>query len=525
MTADETRAKLDTRAALAEKIRETEELFRTTVENMPVNLVLCDPDGRVLYLNPPLAALVSRACGRAPADIIGMVGPEVWPEPIWQPLRAAIDRAMATRERQTYELATVLPNGEAMVRQWAVVPLASPDGHIRRIMAMSHDITAQRRLVDELREADRLKSEFIAVLSHELRNPLAAIRTSLYVLEELLPRNETSGEMRRIINRQVDHLVRMVDDLLDVTRIAQSKIKLQRRRLDVRRLVRETVEDNRAHLERDGVRVRVRLPRAPLYVDADGARIAQVVTNLLSNAVKFTPAGGTATVSVARDDGGRAAALLTVADTGSGIEPALLPRLFQPFMQADRTLERVDGGLGLGLALVKGLVDLHGGEVRATSGGQGKGTEIVVRLPLAAEGAPEAAAGDGGSRAAAPLTVLVIEDDVDVAEGLRIALGIDGHRVEIARDGREALGKARAVAPDVVLCDIGLPGMNGYEVARAFRADEALRSVFLVALSGYAQSADLERARAAGFDEHLAKPATVEKIERVLEAGAAKLRR
>jgi two-component system CheB/CheR fusion protein len=522
MTAD------DTRAELAEKVRETEELYRTTVENMPVNLVLCDPEGRVLYLNPPLAALVSGMCGRAPADVIGMVGRDVWPEPIWVPLRAAIDRAMATRERQTYELATVLPNGQPMVRQWAVVPLASPDGQIRRIMAMSHDITAQRRLVDELREADRRKSEFIAVLSHELRNPLAAIRTSLYVLEELLPRNETSGEMRRIINRQVDHLVRMVDDLLDVTRIAQAKVKLQRRRLDVRELVRETVEDNRAHLEREGVRVRVRLPRAPLHVDADGARLAQVVTNLLSNAVKFTPAGGSATVSVARDrrdDDGPGAAVLTVTDTGSGIDPALLPRLFQPFMQADRTLERVDGGLGLGLALVKGLVDLHGGEVRATSGGPGKGTEIVVRLPLAGDGAPEAAARDGGSLAEAALRVLVIEDDVDVAEALRIALGIDGHRVDIARDGREGLGKARALVPDVVLCDIGLPGMNGYEVARAFRADEALRSVFLVALSGYAQSADLERARAAGFDEHLAKPATVEKIELVLEAGAARLRR
>jgi two-component system CheB/CheR fusion protein len=383
---------------------------------------------------------------------------------------------------------------------------------------MSHDVTAQRQLVDSLRESDRRKSEFIAVLSHELRNPLAAIRTSLYVVEHARDSDEGKRSVR-VIDRQVEQLARMVDDLLDITRITQNKIQLQRRRIDLNDVVRQTLEDNRSALERSGVRLDAEIAAGPLWVNADGVRIAQVVTNLLANAVKFTPSAGLVKVSVGPNAAAKMA-ILRVTDTGTGIDPALLGRLFDPFMQADRTLDRTGGGLGLGLALVKGLVDLHQGDVRAHSDGLGKGAEFTVRLPLATTDAGTAAGSreDGATRA--HRRVLIIEDDADVAAGLKAALEIDAHDVTLARSGSEALALARNDRPDVVLCDIGLPEMNGYDVARAFRADAALRSTFLVALSGYAQAEDIKRAHAAGFDEHLAKPPTIDRIKRIFAACA-----
>ncbi len=278
--------------AQADKLRETEELFRTTVENMPDNLILYSRDGRILYVNAALARICPAVCGRTAPEILGERGEEVWPGTIWIPLHAHSERAVATGERQTYDLAVTLPDGRRSVRQWTVVPLRDSDGEIRQILAMSHDITAQHRLVDELREADERKSGFIAMLSHELRNPLAAIRTNLYVLEHFTPGNEPAARATKVIDRQIGHLVGMVDGLLDVTRITQNKIHLRRERIDVNALVRETLEDNRSHLELGGVMFTAPLDERPIYIDADSARIAQVVTNLLTNAAKFTPAGG-----------------------------------------------------------------------------------------------------------------------------------------------------------------------------------------------------------------------------------------
>ena len=259
-------------------------------------------------------------------------------------------------------------------------------------------------------------------------------------------------------------------------------------------------------------------------MNADGVRIAQVLTNLLANAVNFTPGGGTATVTVSADPAPEphGSAVLRVSDNGTGIDPALLPRLFEPFMQEDRPLARAGGGLGLGLALVKGLVELHGGSVSARSAGKGLGAEFVVRLPRDAR----AAAGAGATapvKATQPgRRMLVIEDDADVASAMRVVLEMAGHAVAIARNGPDGLEAARLFKPEVVLCDIGLPGMDGYEVARRIRADAALRASFLVALSGFAQIDDVAAARAAGFDEHLAKPASLEKVQRILATvGAA----
>jgi PAS domain S-box-containing protein len=508
---------VDSPAGWADRVRETEMLFRTTVENIPINLILYDRDLRVLYINPSLAAMAS-AFGRAASNMIGQHASEVWPDFIWQPLRDHCQRALRTGERQNYELDLRMPSGERAIRQWTIVPIVAANGEIQQLLAMTHDLTAQRRLLNELQEADRRKSDFIAVLSHELRNPLAAMRSTLYVLERSPAGTQTSVRARQAVERQVQHLARMVDDLLDVTRIARNKIALQRTTLDLREVVRQTIEDHRAHIEESGLRIDMELATQPVIVNADPARIAQVVANLVSNATKFTPAGGTATVSVVTSDV-EGMAVLQVADSGVGLDPILLPRLFVPFTQADRSLDRAGGGLGLGLALVKGLVELHGGGVEAHSDGPGKGTTMIVRLPLdrAAVATPKPTL----TPSVPPRRrVLIIEDDREVREGLRAALEIDDHEVQSARSGAEGLDMARRFRPEVVLCDIGLPGMNGYDVARAFRADPQLSSMFLVALSGYAQASDLARAQEAGFDHHLAKPAPMPKIQEAIAAGS-----
>jgi PAS domain S-box-containing protein len=513
-------ATLNARAAYAQKLRESEERFRTTVENIPINLVLYDREFRLLYLNPALSLQCSVKLKIPKEELIGKFGEELWPEAVWAPLRKHGERAIQTGERQTYELANALPGRPPFVRQWTVVPLSGSGGQVDQLLVMSEDITAQRHLVDELREADRRKSEFIAVLSHELRNPLAAIRTTLYVLEHGAPGSQAVVNAREVIDRQVGHVVRMVDDLLDVTRISRNKIELQRRPLDLRQIVRETIQDNRSHLELGGVRLEVRVPQAPVMVSADGARISQVITNLLSNAIKFSPTGGAVTVSVTSDPAS-ARAVLQVSDTGAGIDSELIERLFEPFMQGDNTLDRNSGGLGLGLALVKGLVALHGGEVSVQSAGRDQGAEFTVRLPLFAGLAAEAKTAVAQSPPQPGRRVLIVDDDRDVADGLRAALEIHTHQVAVAGNGPDALAAARLFKPDVVFCDIGLPGMNGYEVARAFRADEAFRSTVLVALSGYAQSEDLAKASAAGFDQHLAKPPNIERIKRICAGTSA----
>jgi two-component system CheB/CheR fusion protein len=366
----------------------------------------------------------------------------------------------------------------------------------------------------QLLAADQHKNEFLAVLSHELRNPLAPIRNSLFVLDRAAPDSEQAKRAREIIGRQTGQMARLVDDLLDVTRISHNKIQLQRVRLDLNDLVRRTVDDHRSLFEGKGIVVETSLAARALPVDGDQARLAQIVGNLLQNAAKYTPMGQTVKVATVAIPTRRRAGIRII-DTGVGIEPAVLRRLFQPFMQADATLDRSQGGLGLGLALVKGLVELHGGEVCAHSDGPGKGAEFIVELPL------EEATQDRTNPAAETSAirrrrVLIIEDNLDAAQSLREVLEFGEHLIEIAHNGPEGVAKARQFRPEVVLCDIGLPGMDGYGVARALRSDETLAGVLLVALSGYALPEDLQRAREAGFDRHIAKPPSLERLEELL---------
>jgi PAS domain S-box-containing protein len=372
---------------------------------------------------------------------------------------------------------------------------------------------ATQEAKEKLEEADRRKNQFLAVLSHELRNPLAPIKNGLYLLERAAPGGDQARRAQEIIARQVDQLARLVDDLLDVTRITRGKVELQCRRVELGEIVRRTIEDHRSVFQAAEVRLELEGMPQRVFVNADADRVSQIVGNLLHNAAKFTRRHGRVVVSVSTDPGANHA-VIRVADTGVGMAPEMLGHLFEPFMQADTTLDRSKGGLGLGLALVKGLVELHGGAVEARSAGLGRGAEFVVRLPLD----PDAAGADERRPAAVAkirCRVLVIEDNIDAADSLGELLQFEDHDVVVAYNGPDGIAKAREFEPEVVLCDIGLPGMDGYEVARAFRADDALRHIRLVALSGYTLPDDVQRAYDAGFDRHIAKPPGVEKLDEV----------
>jgi signal transduction histidine kinase/DNA-binding response OmpR family regulator len=372
------------------------------------------------------------------------------------------------------------------------------------------------RLYQNIREGDRRKSEFLTMLAHELRNPMAPIRNAVQILRLTRSQEPHLVRARDMIDRQVTHMSRLIDDLLDMSRLSRGKILLRKEPLDLVQLVQATVEDYRSMLSQSGLKVQVHLPTEPMATVGDPTRLAQVVGNVLHNAGKFTDAGGEVALTLRSSDDGRWA-VLCVHDTGIGIAPAMLANLFEPFSQADNSLDRTRGGLGLGLALVRGLVDLHDGDVRIASPGVGLGTEIIIRLPLVPTDIRLVRPDQADSPDVPALRILIIEDNPDTAESLRLMLTIAGHQVVVALNGIAGVEAAKDCPPDAVICDIGLPGsLNGYAVARALRHDAALDGTFLIASTGYGQEEDKRRCQEAGFDAHLTKPVDFETLQRVL---------
>jgi signal transduction histidine kinase/CheY-like chemotaxis protein len=505
---------------LEDKLVELERANRALVEKDSFNLAVLDAmaalvavldsDGRVVAVNEAWRSFERRPGRRPCSELLGLHPREsaldalerdraAMPEAAG-PLRDAVFEILRG-ERSDFEVE--LPYDDPP--RWFSVRVERVGSAGAAAVIACSDVTERKRAADATNEASRRKDEFLAMLGHELRNPLAPIRNATYVLKRVLVGDPRSARATEIIDRQVTHLARIVDDLLDVSRIAHGTLAIRREPTDWGDIVRTTGEDYRAGFEARGLELSLELPGAPPWLRGDRTRLAQVVGNLLANAEKFTERGRVVVSLVADERAGFSN--LTVRDTGIGMTPEILARLFQPFEQGPQSKARTRGGFGMGLALVKGLVELHGGEVQASSDGPGRGSQFRVRLPLIERPGVTAPSIRQGP-ASGGLHVLVIEDNHDAAESLRAVLEMGGFSVQVAYDGTSGLAAARALRPQVVLCDIGLPGaMDGYDFARAVRADPDLRSVRLVALTGYGQHEDRRRAERAGFDSHVTKPA------------------
>jgi signal transduction histidine kinase/ActR/RegA family two-component response regulator len=394
------------------------------------------------------------------------------------------------------------------------------DAEVELAQDLAHRIALaidNARLYRQLQEADRRKDEFLAMLAHELRNPLAPILNAMHVLRL---RNAEDASLQRqtaVIERQVRHMSRLLDDLLDVSRITRGKIKLRKDPVDLSTVVEQAVETSRTLIEERRHALSVSLPVEPLRVEGDLTRLVQVVANLLNNAAKYTDPGGRIEVSAGREGD---EAVIRVRDTGIGIAPEHLPHVFDLFTQADRAIDRAQGGLGIGLTMVQRLAQMHGGRVAAGSAGPGQGSEFVVCLPLLPDvpGATGAPLATSAERLRRPRRILVVDDNEDAARSLADLLELYAHQVEVVHDGASALEAVRVHRPEVVLLDIGLPGIDGYEVARRLRRQTDAASLLLVALSGYGQEEDQRRALEAGFDDHLTKPVEFEALDRLLAA-------
>lgn len=368
-----------------------------------------------------------------------------------------------------------------------------------------------------LQRADQTRDELLAMLAHELRTPLGAISNALQVLRLKGAGDETCKRAVAAAERQVLHQALLIEELLEASRVRYREIELHCEELDLVQLVRASAEGYRNRVRESGLTLGLDLPAGELRVRGDRLRLSQALSNLLKNAVKFTAPGGQVTVEVALAGDGRWAEV-RVCDTGAGIDPAELPFVFEVFTQGDHSLDRPKGGLGVGLAVVKGLVEMHGGEVEAMSSGLGKGAEFAVRLPLVEAAWPaEAEAGEGPLRTAR--RILIVEDNPDAAAMLRDFLELSGHEVELAATGGDGIAAARQFHPEVVLCDIGLPGMDGFEVAAELRRDPDTRSAQLIAVTGYGGEDDRRRSKEAGFDLHLTKPLNPVQLEAVLQRG------
>jgi PAS domain S-box-containing protein len=489
------------RARAETALRESEERFRTMADSSPLLVWVVDPQGRAVFSN--------RACHEFFGGLPARLAPDGWlaylhPEDADGYL-AEVLGALAARRPFSVMARVRRSDGAWRWIQSIGAPRFSEDGEFLGAVGSSPDVTELIEASDALRDADRRKDEFLATLAHELRNPLAPIRQAA----RLSRSPEASDAQRRwsqeVIERQVKHMALLLDDLLDVSRITRGKLELRRVRVDLGSVVAMALETARPLIDDRRQTVIQGLPAAPIMLDADPMRLAQVLANLLTNAAKYSEPGGIIELAAAREvDEIR----IDVKDSGIGIEPALLPRVFEMFSQMQGSLDRAEGGLGIGLALVKGLVALHGGRVEAQSAGLGHGARFSVRLPLPGD-APGAPAG-GGDDAAAPdarhARILVADDNRDAASSLATLLALDGHDVRVANDGARALVEAESFRPHIALLDIGMPRRNGYDVARTIRAAPWGQSMVLVAVTGWGQSEDKRRAKEAGFDHHFTKP-------------------
>ncbi|HEY3518548.1 MAG TPA: ATP-binding protein, partial [Gammaproteobacteria bacterium] len=441
----------------------------------------------------------------------------MWPEPVATEIIEAFRETLRTGETyRSRNFVSVRADSENIESyEWEIHRITLPDGKAG-VVSYYFDTTRLRRAEQGLREADRRKDEFLATLAHELRNPLAPIRNGLQILRFAGTDPVAAAQVQEMLERQTSHLVRLVDDLMEVARVTRGRIELRKERVDLGAMLRSAVETSRPLIEAARHELTVELPAEPVTLMADSVRFAQVVANLLNNAAKYTEEGGRISLA-GRREGNHA--VISVRDSGIGIPVELLPRVFDLFAQADRTYHRVQGGLGIGLTLVRTLVELHGGTVAASSDGLGRGSEFIVRLPLGVELENRGGASRGDvDSVLASHRFLVVDDRPDAAQSLALLLESFGADVHTATDGPTALEELETYRPSVMLLDIGMPGMDGLEVARRVRQRSSSRDLTVIALSGWGQDQDRRRSREAGIDYHMVKPVDLDELTRFLTA-------
>ena len=489
-----------------------ETLSRSILDQAVDAIVVCDANGRVIRASRTAHQLCSGNPLLQPFSEVFPLESEL----------GAPDLSAVLAGRPLHGLEGVLrrQDGSATALLVSAGPVTKDSGELLGCVVTMTDITKQKRAEAELREADGRKDDFLAMLAHELRNPLAPLRNGLAILNYAETTPLAARSAREMMNRQIDNLVRLVDDLVDVSRITRGKIQLRREVLDLRTVVERAIESSHPHIEARHHRLSVHMPTEPVPVAGDAVRLGQVFLNLLNNAAKFTPDGGRIAVNVecgAQQPDGGTEASVRIRDSGIGITDAWLDKVFDPFMQANAGSERTQGGLGIGLTLARRLVEMHGGRIEARSGELEEGSEFIVRLAMQPNATIQDAA---GSRPAGPSVtrrrVLIVDDHRDSAESLAGLLESLGHEVQCLYDGQEAVDYTPQYEPDVVLLDIGLPGMNGNEVVRRLRTSPSLSRTRFIALTGYGSHAYRERSRLAGFDHYLVKPVELTLLQELL---------
>jgi PAS domain S-box-containing protein len=495
-------------------LQRSEREMRSLADNTPDILTRFDRQLRYVFVN----CAIEKTTGWTRDTFLGRTVREIdVPVNLCDRWEQVLRLVFESHQPQSLEYSFDGPQG---VRQYVTrfVPEFGASGEVETVLGVTQDVTDQKRAEEALKKADRRKDEFLATLAHELRNPLAPIRTGLHLLR--VSRDPTIAlEMRDMLDRQFSHMIRLVDDLLNVSRITSDKLTLRKERVELSTVVDSALEASRPIIESSGHDLDVALPDEHVWLSADPTRLSQVMTNLLTNAAKYTPKGGRIKLAAAREG---EQVVIRVSDTGLGIPPEMLTEVFEMFTQMNRTLDRSQGGLGIGLALVKRLVELHGGTIIAESPGLGSGSVFTVRLPLPKAGraggktaeAPEAALPQTRIRGR---RILVVDDNADGAESLARLLQMGGHQTRIVHNGRDALEAARSFTPEVVLLDIGLPEMDGYEVAKRFRAEANLEAAVLIAVTGWGSDEDKRQSKEAGFDFHLTKPVEASAIESILD--------
>lgn len=508
-----------TERKLAEqKLQESQLLLESSLDALTKHIAVLDERGTILMVNqswrkPPRSAAFIGHHLRVGANYLAAVRAAADKCDEAQEIANGLEDLLQGKINQFEIEYTCKSRAERLWYELRVKQFSSP-GQARLVIA-HENITGRKAAEEALKEADRRKDEFLATLAHELRNPLAPIRNGLQLIKLAEHQPDVAAPAIGIMERQVGHMVRLIDDLLDLSRITRGKLALRKERVTLWEIVQSALETSRPLAETKGHEIHVKLPARPIELFADPTRLAQVFSNLLNNSVKYTEPGGQIWFSASEYRGGVA---VSVRDTGIGIPPDMLPHIFEMFRQVDASLERAQGGLGIGLTLVKRLVEMHGGHIEARSDGDGTGSRFLVRLPILAAGAAATPLPEQSPPATerSRQRILVVDDNEDAALSMATMLSLSGNDVRAAHDGLQALKTAREFQPDIVLLDIGMPRMNGYDAARRLREEQWGRRALLIALTGWGQEEDKRRSREAGFDAHLVKPVDLAALQHLL---------